>query len=183
MGIDMEFGPAYLKSQYSTEYPIPRSGNVFLSVSGDKKKQALPIARRFKECGFSLISTAGTAEALREAGIECDTIGKVRDEGATDAVDLIKAGKIAIVINTPAGKESIRDSFKIRVAALNHNVPIMTTLAGANAFSLGLRALLRGDSFRAVSLQEYHAHSLNIDCECTAYGTDSMGPFGRSSDR
>jgi carbamoyl-phosphate synthase large subunit len=158
MGIDSEFGPAYLKSQYSTEYPIPRAGTAFISVAGTyEKKQAAIVARRLRECGFSLAGTEGTAEALRTRGIECAIVGKVHEANEQDVTDLIARGQICMVINIPGTqKESIQDSFAIRLAALNHNVPYFTTLAGANAFSLGLRALLRGDSFGVMSLQEYH---------------------------
>jgi carbamoyl-phosphate synthase large subunit len=158
MGIDSEFGPAYLKSQYSTEYPIPRAGTAFISVAGTyEKKQAAIVARRLRECGFSLAGTEGTAEALGTGGIECAIVGKVHEANEQDVTDLIARGQICMVINIPGTqKESIQDSFAIRLAALNHNVPYFTTLAGANAFSLGLRALLRGDSFGVMSLQEYH---------------------------
>lgn len=77
--------------------------------------------------------------------------------------DLIRRGEIALVVNTSADKKSFRDSYHIRLAALNHNVPYFTTLAGANALSLGLRAIHRGDTFRVKSLQEYHGKN---QCAC-----------------
>jgi len=156
MGIDMEFGPAFLKSQYSTEFPIPREGTVFLSVADRDKAGAIIVARRLKECGFSFVCTEGTLEALRDEGIDSEIVGKVHEEIGVDVIDLVKAGQISLVVNTSDDKQSIRDSLSIRLAALNHNVPYFTTLAGANALSLGLRSLHRGDSFRVMSLQEYH---------------------------
>jgi carbamoyl-phosphate synthase large subunit len=156
MGIDLEFGPAFLKSQYSTEFPIPAGGNVFLSVAGRDKAGAVIVGRRLQECGFSFVCTEGTAAALQAAGIDCTTVGKIHEDGTLDVTDLIHQGDIALVINTAADKKSFSDSYHIRLAALNHNVPYFTTLAGANALSLGLRAIHRGDTFRVKSLQEYH---------------------------
>jgi carbamoyl-phosphate synthase large subunit len=110
-----------------------------------------------KECGFSFVCTEGTAAALQAAGIDCTKVGKIHEDGTLDVTDLIHQGDIALVVNTSADKESFRDSYHIRLAALNRNVPYFTTLAGANALSLGLRAIHRGDTFRVKSLQEYHA--------------------------
>ena len=156
MGIDLEFGPAFLKSQYSTDFPIPTNGKVFLSVADQDKSLAVIVARRLQECGFSFVCTEGTAVALQTAGIECTQVGKVHEEGKVDVTDLIGQSEIVLVINTAADKKSFRDSYHIRLAALHHNVPYFTTLAGANALSLGLRSLKRGDKFRVSSLQEYH---------------------------
>ena len=152
-----EFGPAFLKSQYSTDFPIPSGGKVFLSVAGRDKSQAIIVARRLQECGFSFVCTEGTAGSLHAVGIACQQVSKIHEDGEVDVIDLIRRNEISLVINTAADKKSFADSLHIRLAALNHNVPFFTTLAGANALSLGLRALHRGDSFRVRSLQEYHA--------------------------
>ena len=157
IGIDREFGPAFLKSQYSTDFPIPSGGKVFLSVAGRDKSQAIIVARRLQECGFSFVCTEGTAGSLHAVGIACQQVSKIHEDGEVDVIDLIRRNEISLVINTAADKKSFADSLHIRLAALNHNVPFFTTLAGANALSLGLRALHRGDSFRVRSLQEYHA--------------------------
>jgi carbamoyl-phosphate synthase large subunit len=156
MGIDQEFGIAFLKSQYSTDFPIPKGGKVFLSVAGRDKGSALVVARRLKECGFSFVCTEGTAAALQAGGVASEQVGKIHEERDTHVIDLILKGEIVLVINTAADKESFRDSYHIRLAALNHNVPYFTTVAGANALSLGLRAIHRGDTFKVMSLQEYH---------------------------
>jgi carbamoyl-phosphate synthase large subunit len=156
MGIDQEFGPAFLKSQYSTDFPIPKGGKVFLSVAGRDKGNAVIVARRLKECGFSFVCTEGTAAALQAGGITCEQVGKVHEDSDTHVIDLILRREIVLVINTSADKQSFRDSYRIRLAALNHNVPYFTTLAGAKALSLGLRAIHRGDTFKVMSLQEYH---------------------------
>lgn len=160
MGIDREFGPAFLKSQYSTNFPIPSGGKVFLSVSDRDKELAVIVARRLATCGFSFVCTEGTAYALESAGIACTRVGKVHEESESDVIPLIRQNEVVLVINTSADKQSLRDSYHIRLAALNHNVPYFTTLSGANALSLGLRSFHRGDCFRVMSLQEYHANQL-----------------------
>jgi len=164
MGIDREFGPAFLKSQYSTEFPIPKNGTVFLSVADRDKAGAIIVARRLKECGFSFACTERTAAALTAAGMDSTVVGKLHEQGAPNVTDLMRNRQIALVINTADDKKSVRDSAYIRLAALNHNIPYFTTLAGANALSLGLRSLHRGDSYRVMSLQEYHGRK-EIACE------------------
>ncbi len=156
MGIDLEFGPAFLKSQYSTDFPIPAGGTVFLSVAERDRQGAVIVARRLKRCGFSFVCTDGTGACLNDNGLPADLTGKVHEQGTQNVIDLIHKGEIDMVINTAQGKKAIQDSYPIRLAALNHNVPYFTTIAGANAFSLGLMARHRGDEFRVISLQEYH---------------------------
>jgi len=157
MGIDVEFGPAFLKSQYSTDFPIPSGGKVFLSVAGRDKGLALVVARRLREVGFSMVCTEGTAAALRSGGVACEQVGKIHEGEGSDVIDLIRRNEIVLLINTAADKKSFHDSYRIRLAALHHGVPYFTTVAGANALSLGLRSLSRGDGFRVMSLQEYHS--------------------------
>ena len=159
MGVDKEFGLAYLKAQYGTDFPLPRGGKVFLSVAGRDKKAAVIVAKRIQDCGYSFVCTQGTANALKSAGIPSMIVSKVHEEGESDVIDLIKRNEVSLVINTSSDKKSFQDSFAIRLAALNHNVAYFTTLAGANAFSLGLRSMCRGARFRARSLQEYHSTS------------------------
>ena len=159
MGVDKEFGLAYLKAQYGTDFPLPRGGKVFLSVAGRDKKAAVIVAKRIQDCGYSFVCTQGTADALKAAGIPSMVVSKVHEEGESDVIDLIKNNEVSLVVNTSSDKKSFQDSFAIRLAALNHNVAYFTTLAGANAFSLGLRSMCRGARFRARSLQDYHSGS------------------------
>jgi carbamoyl-phosphate synthase large subunit len=166
MGIDREFGPAFLKSQYSTDFPVPSSGKVFLSVSQKDRQGAIIVAKRLLECGFSLVCTDGTAARLNENGLYCEITGKVHEGDNENVIHLIKKHEIAMVINTADDKDALKDSHPIRLAALNHHVPYFTTLAGANAFSLGLIARHRGDGYRVISLQEYHNRPDGI-CEGT----------------
>ena len=108
---------------------------------------------------FRLLQKA-QLRALEAAGIPSLVVAKVHEEGQLDVIDLIKKNEIVLVINTAADKKSFKDSLDIRLAALNRNVPYFTTLAGANALSLGLKSVCRGDEFKVMSLQEYHRLSL-----------------------
>lgn len=132
MGIDEDFGMAYIKSQLAAGQHIPSSGMVFLSVKDSDKKKILQIGRRLQELGFTIIATTGTAVALEEAGIPAKKVLKLL-EGRPNIVDHIKNGEVQLVINTPSGKNPLKDEAAIRLAALDHNVPVVTTIAGATA--------------------------------------------------
>jgi carbamoyl-phosphate synthase large subunit len=154
MGLGEDWGEAYAKSQMAAQPPLPKTGRVFFSVRDSDKPNALPIATQLCALGFELCATGGTARALQEAGLKVQPLFKLA-EGRPNVLDLIKNGEVQMVINTPAGKSPRADEVRIRSAAVAHRVPIMTTLAGANAAVLGIRALReRGLSVRP--LQEYH---------------------------
>jgi carbamoyl-phosphate synthase large subunit len=135
-------------------------------VSQKDRQGAIIVAKRLLECGFSLVCTDGTAARLNENGLYCEITGKVHEGDNENVIHLIKKHEIAMVINTADDKDALKDSHPIRLAALNHHVPYFTTLAGANAFSLGLIARHRGDGYRVISLQEYHNRPDGI-CEGT----------------
>jgi len=155
MGIDPDWGMAYAKSQMAAAPALPQKGRIFISVRDSDKKQVVPLAKQFGELGFELYATSGTADVLRESGIKVQPLFKL-DEGRPNVLDMIKNGEIQMVINTPAGKTPRVDEVRIRTAAVTHKIPIMTTLAGANAALLGIKALReRGLTVRP--LQDYHA--------------------------
>jgi carbamoyl-phosphate synthase large subunit len=131
---------------------LPREGKVFLSVRDSDKPQLVTVAKQFVQMGFELCATART---LQEAGLTVQTLFKL-SEGRPNVLDMIKNGEIQLVINTPAGKSPRADEVKIRTAAVQHRVPIMTTLAGASAAALGI-ASLREKGIRVRTIQEYHA--------------------------
>lgn len=127
---------------------------MFLSVRDHDKDAALSIARRLVESGFSLIATQGTAAHLRNAGVVVDIVNKV-GEGSPHIVDAIRAGEIAVVMNTVEGPQAVADSFSIRRSALECRVPYFTTIAGAGAAAEGI-ARLRMGLLGVQPLQEYH---------------------------
>jgi carbamoyl-phosphate synthase large subunit len=135
--------------------PLPLSGNVFISVRDADKPAVVHLARGLLQLGFAVFSTSGTAAALESAGIEVNRLYKVT-EGRPNVLDMLKNGEIALVINTPAGPIARQDEVRIRTTALYQRVPVMTTLAAAQATLRALRSL-KTKSLGVKSLQEYHA--------------------------
>src|SRR5215510_9726513 len=157
MGVDISFAMAFAKAQVAAGTLLPVQGKAFLSVRDQDKVVLLPIARRLVENDFSLIATRGTAAYLGNAGIQAEVVNKVI-EGSPHIVDAIRAGAIALVINTTEGGQSIADSFSIRRNALECRVPYFTTIAAAGAAAEGI-ARLRQGLLSVRPLQEYHQTS------------------------
>src|SRR5436190_1355727 len=155
MGIDADLGLAYAKSQMAAPPPLPKSGNVFISVKDADKETIIPVAREFVKLGFEIISTSGTFEVLKAAKLPVTKVFKLR-EGRPNVLDRVKNGDINFIINTPSGKIPREDEVRIRNASLAQGIPIMTTVRAALASANGIRSLQkRKVSVR--SLQEYHA--------------------------
>jgi carbamoyl-phosphate synthase large subunit len=154
MGVSDNFGQAYAKAQMSASVHLPRSGTAFISVNQHDKKNVIRIADRLHQLGFSLIATRGTATALEQSGIPVESVYKV-NEGRPHIVDLIKSGKVDLILNTPLGKSSFFDERAIRRAAMQHGVPCITTLSGGAAVASGIAALQR-NKVDVLALQEYH---------------------------
>jgi len=155
MGIDVDLGLAYAKSQMAAPPPLPISGNVFVSVKDADKEAVVPVVREFVKLGFGIIATAGTFEMLAAAKIPVRKVFKLR-EGRPNVLDRVKNGDINFIINTPSGKIPREDEVRIRNASLAQRIPIMTTVRAALASANGIRSLQkRKVSVR--SLQEYHA--------------------------
>jgi carbamoyl-phosphate synthase large subunit len=114
----------------------------------------VPVAKGFSEIGFELCATSGTAKILQENGIKVQFLFKLT-EGRPNVLDMIKNGEVNLIINTPAGQTPRADEVQIRAAAVAHKISIMTTLAGANAALLGIKAF-REKGLTVCSLQEYH---------------------------
>jgi carbamoyl-phosphate synthase large subunit len=158
MGIGETFGEAYGKAMTAAGLRLPERGTAFISVNELDKGPAVLLARRLTRLGFQIIATRGTAERLREVGLDAETVFKV-NEGRPNIVDHIKKGEIALIINTPLGRVSHYDEQAIRRAALQYNVPCVTTMTGAHALveALGSSAV-RGE-MKVHALQELHAVS------------------------
>ena len=154
MGIDADLGLAYAKSQMAAPPPLPKSGNVFVSVKDIDKPSVIPLAREFVELGFQIISTSGTWAALKEAGVPVTKVHKIR-EGRPNVLDLVTNRDIDFIINTPSGKIPREDEVRIRNASLAQKIPIMTTVRAAQASANGIRSLQRS-SLSVKTLQEYH---------------------------
>jgi carbamoyl-phosphate synthase large subunit len=154
MGVGQNFGEAFAKAQLSAGTPLPDQGTVFLSVNDRHKSDAVELGRRFTELGFQISATRGTAAVLAGAGIKCKTVFKV-NEGRPNAVDLIKAGTVQLVVYTAAGAGSFSDEKAIRRTAVLYRVPCITTLSAAKA-AVEAVASRKRDPIRVWSLQEIH---------------------------
>jgi carbamoylphosphate synthase large subunit/REP element-mobilizing transposase RayT len=154
MGIDADLGLAYAKSQMAAPPPLPKSGNVFISVRDDEKPGVIPLAREFVDLGFRIIATSGTWAALHEAGVPVTKVHKIR-EGRPNVLDLVTNRDIDFIINSPSGKIPREDEVRIRNASLAQKIPIMTTLRAAQASANGIRSLQRS-KVHVKTLQEYH---------------------------
>ncbi|MFA7496799.1 MAG: carbamoyl-phosphate synthase large subunit [Acidithiobacillus sp.] len=141
MGIGASFGEAFLKAQIGAGEHFPDSGTVFLSVRDADKTKLVPAARTLASLGFHLMATKGTAAFLSDHGLEVTAVNKVT-EGRPHIVDAIKNGKVQIIINTVDERQSVRDSFSIRRAALQMGLTYYTTLAGAIAGAEAIHALM-----------------------------------------
>ncbi len=154
MGLDLDLGIAYAKSQMAANAPLPLKGRVFISVSDAHKDQAAEVARLFTDLGFELVATSGTAAVLEKAGLKVERVYKLA-EGRPNALDLIKNREVTLVINTPSGQVPREDEVKIRTTAVYTGTSIMTTLSGARAAALGIAALKR-HGYGVKTIQEYH---------------------------
>src|SRR5262249_19545041 len=140
MGIDDSFPMAFAKSQMAANNPLPRSGTIFVSVADRDKPEVVGVARLLMDLGYHLISTRGTAQALRRVGVHVEEVAKIQ-EGRPNLLDYMKNGQVALVINTPSGKGARTDEGIIRAAAVAHGVTCITTLAAAHAAVEACRAL------------------------------------------
>ena len=154
MGVGENFGEAFGKAQLSAGTPLPESGTVFISVNNADKIAAVEVANRFHEFGFTLAATRGTAAVLKAAGLPVKTVFKV-NEGRPNAVDLLKAGSLKLVIYTTTGGHSFTDERAIRRNAVTYRVPCITTMSGAKAAAQAIASRKR-DPIRVWSLQEVH---------------------------
>jgi carbamoyl-phosphate synthase large subunit len=154
MGIDYDFGNAFVKSQIAAGQILPKKGRVFISVKDKDKDKIVETAKKLEKLGFKLVATEGTAASLKNAGVKVKRVYKLH-EGRPHIVDLIKSDEIDLVINTPSGKGPKEDEVKIRTSALLHKVPVITTIPGAVASVSGIEALKKG-KLKIKALQDYN---------------------------
>ena len=134
MGIGRDFAEAFAKGMLASGGRIPRPGTAFLSVREADRPGIIELARELDEKGFNLVATGGTAKVIRDAGIECRHVNKVK-EGRPHIVDMIKNDEIVLIVNTTEGRSAIADSYTIRREALMHSVCYTTTISGGKATS------------------------------------------------
>ena len=154
MGVADGFGLAFSKAQLAAYHRIPTEGRVFVSVNEHDKSLVASVARDLAALGFKLVATRGTAQTLRAAGLKVERVYKV-NEGRPNVVDLIKSGKLDLIINTPLGRASRFDEKAIRRAAVQGGITCITTLSAAAAAVNGIREQ-REKGIQVTSLQELH---------------------------
>jgi len=161
MGIDLTLGQAFAKAQLAAGDRLPSEGTVFMSLADRDKRTGVLAASIFADLGFEIVATAGTAQVLRDNQIPVSTVvAKLSDSSGAvdgvDAVDLIAAGKVQLVVNSPRGRGPRADGSHIRTAAGHHHVPLLTTASAALAAANGIAETLR-HPLTVRPLQEYHA--------------------------
>ena len=149
MGIAATFGESYAKSQISSFGPLPKSGTVFISLADKDKKHGIAPAQGLLALGFRLLATDGTASFLSEHGVSTVVVRKnsqgTGPMGEKTIVEMLNAGDIDLVINTPVGRGTRADGWAIRTAAVQRSIPIITTTAGFSAAVEGIKALQAGE--------------------------------------
>ncbi len=155
MGIDTTFGAAYAKSQIAAGQKLPTKGNVFISVKNQDKRNTIFVAKKLADLGFNIMATSGTADALKSNDIDVQVLPKL-NEARPNILDLIKDRKVHLIINTPSGKATKGDEVKIRSHATLYNIPLITTISGAQASVNGIEHMIKKPVISVKSLQEYH---------------------------
>jgi carbamoyl-phosphate synthase large subunit len=153
MGLDRTFAMAYAKAQLGAGVDLPRSGTVFVSVKDADKPRILPAVDKISKLGFKILATSGTANFLRDNGIQAEKINKVL-EGRPHIEDAIRNRQVQLVFNTTDGAKAESDSKSLRRATLMQKVPYSTTLSGALAAVEAIAALKAGN-FEVRPLQDY----------------------------
>jgi len=157
MGSAESFGLAYAKAELGAGEVLPTGGTVFLSTHDRDKTPLVAVARGLASLGFRLMATSGTAEHLRREGLEVDTVLKVH-EGRPNVEDAIRSGGIQLIVNTPIGRQAAHDDRYLRRAALDYQVPTVTTLAAARAVVEAVTALQQRPDLPIHALQDLHRH-------------------------
>ncbi|MBP7110177.1 MAG: carbamoyl-phosphate synthase large subunit [Firmicutes bacterium] len=158
IGIDEDYRMALRKAFLGAGYRIPDGGAILATLADKDKQEALPIIKGYADLGFSVWATTGTARFLRENSVPVSEVGKIGSPGK-DVIALIRSGEVGLVINTPAkGKEPQKDGFRIRRAAVEFNLPCMTSLDTASGLLEVIRDMKKrgaGRGFGVKSLKEH----------------------------
>ena len=154
MAIDKSFESAFIKCQLASSNPLPKKGNLFVSVKNSDKPKILPIIRSFQKLGFKIKATPGTALYLKEGGVKVTKINKV-SQGSPHIVEDLLNDQIDILINTTEGRKSINDSFSVRRTALMKSLPYFLTVSGARAAINSIKEL-RNNELQVNPITYYH---------------------------
>jgi len=158
MGIARDFPTAFAKAQAAAGVPLPQSGTVFITVTDSDKSGAFAVAQSLHECGFRIVATRGTAEAIARMGVPAQAINKIA-EGSPHVLDWIERGDVHLVVNTPTGVGARTDGYEIRRAAVAHGIPCLTTLAAGISAARAIASAHRSGGVGGppvLCLQELH---------------------------
>lgn len=156
LGLSRSFGEAFFKAQEGVQSKLPLEGTVLISVSRKDKPEVVEVAKRFSENGFKILATGSTYELITGNGIPARHINKLY-EGRPNILDAIANEEIDLIINTPAGKESVHDDSYLRKSAIKAKIPYMTTIAAARAAAEGIAYVRKNGNGEIKSLQDIHA--------------------------
>ncbi len=154
MGIDMNLSQAFAKAQDACGDKLPLEGTAFISVRNKDKRAILFIAKKLWDMGFKLIATHGTAKVLRRNGMDVTLVHSI-GKGRPTIYDYIKNHAVALIINTPTGDSHHSNERLIRKMAIEHDIPLFSTIAGASGAVNGIDALRRGE-ISVSPLQSYY---------------------------
>jgi carbamoyl-phosphate synthase large subunit len=163
MGIDVDFPTAFAKSQAGAGSKLPKSGTVFVSVADRDKPQLLLPVRRLSQLGYRILATDGTAKMLSRHGIAAERVAKHSQAGTGERsiVEMITAGEVDVVVNTPSGADARVDGYEIRAATTAADKPIFTTAAQLSA-AIGSFEMIREGEFKVKPLQEHALDRKNL---------------------
>ncbi len=156
LGLSASYGEAFYKAQEATQSKLPLEGTVLFSVNDRDKAEVVEIAQSFNEAGFNIIATGRTCDLITDAGIPAKKVKKL-SEGRPCILDFINNGDVSLIVNTPAGKDSLSDDSYLRKAAIKAKVPYMTTMAAAKATADGLLYMKSHPESEVKPIQELHA--------------------------
>ena len=159
MGISKRFSMAFAKSQLAAGTVLPSEGNIFVSIADRAKYRVVDLATRLHELGYQLLTTEGTGKVLEAAGVPSTRVKKIR-EGHPNLIDFLRDGQVALVMNKPRGKGARTDEGKIRAAAVQADVPCLTTIEAATAAVRAMEAL-REEEMEVEALQDRFDFSLS----------------------
>ena len=154
MGIDTDVSRAFAKAQKACGYTLPLKGHAFISVRNKDKRAVIFIAKKLTDMGFDLIATHGTAKVLLRNGMDVDLVYSI-GKGRPTIHDYIKNHAVDLIINTPTGDLHRTNELLIRQMAIEHDIPIFSTIPGAAAAVNAIDALQRGE-ISVSPLQDYH---------------------------
>jgi carbamoyl-phosphate synthase large subunit len=134
MGIDRSLGRAYFKAMLAAGNRLPTEGAVYVTVRDEDKPSILPVAERLRHIGLRIYATRGTAQFLREHGVDVTTVYRISENQPPDALGLMRRGEIRLVINTPTNSTGARrDGYMMRRLAVDLNIPFIATIQAAEA--------------------------------------------------